>query len=228
MDMGGASRICVAHSDRDMHDKSLPKIVDQPLRQKKGVRVVTLKVTAALVLVAFTTVVLHGNWVLAVVLIGGGIGTWKLYEEQRRRRQRLSLLQEMETRSEGEFLRSVTDLLRAQGYGILKARQADTRRADLLLMMRGDESVACRLLRGRVTAEEIGKTLTAMRLHGCQRSMVITSRTVTLSARYVARQSGCVVIDRWDLAHLIMQYRQGHRVYAFQHAEARTSVRRNG
>jgi hypothetical protein len=211
-----------------MQNKPLPKIIERPLRQKKSVRTVTLKVTAALVLVAFTTVVFHGNWVLAVVLIGGGIGAWKLYEEQERHRQRLSLLQEIEARDEGEFLCSVTDLLRAQGYGILKARQADHRRADLLLMMRGDESVACRLLRRRVTAEEITHTLTAMHLHGCQRSMVITSRAVTLSARYVARRAGCIVIDRWDVVHLIMQYRQGHRVYAFQHAEARTSARRNG
>ena len=228
MDMRQVSRIYVAHSGGDMHDKSFSKMMDQRLRQKKSVRGITFKVTAALVLVTFTTVVFHGNWFLAVVLIGGGIGAWKLYEEQERRCQRLSLLQEIEVRSEGEFLRYVTDLLRAQGYGVLKARQAESRCADLLLMTRGDESVACRLLRCRVTAEEIAKTLTAMRLHGCQRSMVMTSRAVTVSARYVARRTGCVVIDRWDLVHLMRQYRQGHRVYAFQHTEAKTSARRNG
>jgi Restriction endonuclease len=211
-----------------MQNKPLPQIIEGQLRQKKSVRTFTLRATAALVLVAFTTVVLHGNWLLAVVLIGGGVGVWKLYEEQDRRRQCLDLLHETEAQSEEEFLRTVTDLLRTQGYGILKARQADHRRADLLLMTRGDESVACRTLRHRVTTDEIAKTLTAMRLYGCRRSMVITSRAVTVSARYVARRSGCVVIDRWGLVHLMMQYRQGHRVYAFQRAEERTSARKNG
>lgn len=211
-----------------MQNKPLPKISERPLRQKHGVRTVTLKVTAALLLVAFTTVVFHGNWVLAVTLIGGGIGVWKLYEEQGRYRQRLSLLREMEARNEGEFLRSMTDLLRAQGYGILNARPADHRRANLLLMMRGEESVACRLLRNRVTAQEITHTLTAMRLHGCQRAMVMTSRAVTLSARYVARRTGCIIIDRWDLVNLMKQYRQGHRVHVFQPANARPSARGNG
>ncbi len=211
-----------------MLDQAIPKIIDQRLRQKKRVRGLTFKVTAALVLVAFTTVVFHGNWFLAVVLIGGGLGAWELYEEQDRRRQRLSLLRDLETRSEEDFLRYVTDLLRAQGYGILKARQAENRRADLLLMTRGAESIACRLLRGRVTTAEIDKTLTAMRLYGCQRSMVMTSRAVTVFARYVARRAGCLIIDRWDVVQLMAQYRQGHRVYAFQSAEAKNSARRNG
>lgn len=210
-----------------MQDKPLPKIVDRHLRQKKSIRGAMLKVTAALVLVAFTTVVLHGNWFLAVLFIGG-IGAWQLYEQQERRRQRLFLLRDVEAMSEGEFLRYVTDLLRAQGYGVLKARQADTHRANLLLMTRGDESVACRTIRRRVTAEEIANTLTAMHVHGCRRAMVITNRAVTASARYGARRSGCVVIDRWGLVNLIIQHRQGHRVYAFQREEAKSSARKNG
>jgi restriction endonuclease len=211
-----------------MQDRPLPKIVDRHLRRKKSIRGAVLKVTAALVLVAFTTVVLHGNWFLAVLLIGGGIGVWQFYEEQQRRRRRLLLLRDVEAMGEGEFLRYVTDLLRAQGYGVLKARQADARRANLLLMTRGDESIACRTVRCRLTAEEIAKTLTAMHVHGCRRSMVITNRAVTAPARYVARRSGCVVIDRWDLVTLIVQYRQGHRVYAFQREEEKSSARRNG
>ena len=69
------------------------KIIIQRPWQRKDTRAVTLKVTAVLVLIAFTTVVLHGNWVLALVLIGGGGGIWQLYEEQQRRHQRLMLLQ---------------------------------------------------------------------------------------------------------------------------------------
>jgi hypothetical protein len=209
-----------------MRDEAPSKIIDQRLRQKKDVRTVMLKATAALVLVAFTTVVLHGNWLLALVLIGGGVGTWQLYEEQQRRRQRLMLLQDMEVMNEGEFLRYITALLRAQGYGVLKARQADPRRADLLLI-RGEESFACRVLRCRVTAEEITNTLTAMRVHGCRRSMVITNRAVTVSASYVARRSQCVLIDRWGLVNLVIQYRQGHRVYAFHREATKDSVSRN-
>jgi hypothetical protein len=202
------------------------KIITQRPWQKKDTRAVTLKVTAVLVLVAFTTVVLHGNWMLAVGLIGGGVGIWQLYEEQQRRRQHLMLLQNLEAMSEGEFLRYITELLRAQGYGVLKARQADAWRADLLLM-RSDESFACRVLRCRVTTEEVTNTLAAMRVYGCRRSMVITNRAVTLSARYSARRSRCVLIDQWDLVNLVLQYRQGHRVYTFQRAVTKDSASRN-
>lgn len=209
-----------------MQDRSPSKVIHQRPWQKTSIRAVTLKVTAVLVLVAFTTVVLHGNWFLALVLIGGGVGTWQLYEEQQRRRQRLSLLQNMEGMNEGEFLRYITGMLRSQGYGVLKARHADDRLAALLLT-RGDESFVCRVLRCRVTTEEITNTLTAMRVHGCRRSMVITNRAVTVSARYSARRSQCVLIDRWDLVNLVLQYRQGHRVYTFQRGVTKDSASRN-
>jgi len=202
------------------------KIITQRPWQRKDTRVVTLKVTAVLVLVAFTTVVLHGNWVLALMFIGGGVGTWQLYEEQQRRRQHLSLLQNLEGMNEGEFFHYITGMLRSQGYGVLKAQHADDRLAALLLT-RGDESFACRVLRCRVTTEEITNTLTAMRVHGCRRSMVITNRAVTMSARYNARRSQCVLIDRWELVNLVLQYRQGHRVYTFQRAVTKDSASRN-
>lgn len=204
-----------------MRERSHPKVVGQHLWLRKSTRAFALKVTAAFLLLIFVTVALHGNWELALLLIGGGTGAWHLLEAARLRYQSTVLLQDFATMRESEALHYVADLLRSQGYGVLKAGQSDDRRVDLLLM-KGEESFACKLLRHscRIKKAELVKVLTGMQMHGCRRSMVLTDQVVTSFARRAARQAGCVLVDRDGLTSLVAQYRQGHRVYAFHREEA--------
>jgi len=204
----------------DMRERSHCKVVGRHVWLRKSTRTLTLKVTAAFLLLTFTTIALHGNWITALFLIGGGMGIWQLLEAHRLRYLRTTLLQDIETMSESQFLHYAAELFRSQGYGVLKASQSDDRRVDLLLM-KGEESFACKLLRdsGRVKKAKLVRVLTGMQMHGCRRSMIVANQAVTSSARRAARQADCVLIDRDGLTSLVAQYRQGHRVYVFHREE---------
>ena len=55
--------------------------------------------------------------------------------------------------------------------------------------------------------------------------MILTNRAVSWGAARFAQSVGCLLIDRNDLVRLVLQYRQGHRVYTFQREET-TKLRR--
>jgi hypothetical protein len=186
-----------------------------------------MRAIAGVLLVVFVTMVLHGNWRLALTLIVGGSGVWWLLATIRRWRERDVILQEIVRLSDHSFLTYTADLLRAQGYGVLKVGQAGDAHGNLLLL-HGDRSIACRVLRdghylGKSAMERI---LARMKLYGCKGSMVVTDRVVTWSATRFAQRVGCIVIDRDELIRLVGQYRQGHRVYTFQRQEAAKLRRR--
>src|SRR5690242_3628582 len=123
-------------------------------------RPLSLRVIAGVVLLAFMTVALHGNWVLALVLVGGGLGGWQLSEIVRRRCEREAVLRDVAALTASDFHRYAANLLRAQGYGVLNTAQTDESQGDLLLMYR-DENFACRVLhaRGRLRKAELKRTL---------------------------------------------------------------------
>ena len=204
-----------------MKVKSPAKVVHRESWVHKPLRGGVLKVTAVFVLLVFTTMVLHGNWRLAGVLIAGGFCLWLVVESIQERRWRAVLLRHVETMEEEEFLRFMTELLRSQGYGVLKASQAVTSGIDLLTM-RGEDNFACRLLRHRcsIRRADIIATLHGMKDVGCGRGMIVSTGRVTVAARRLAQRTECVVLDRDALAHLISQYQQGHRVFTFPREEA--------
>jgi HJR/Mrr/RecB family endonuclease len=186
----------------------------------------SFRAIAGVLLLVFVTMALHGNWLLALALISSGLGVWKLSEALQRRGAREIVLQDVEALADSEFLRFVTDLLRAQGYGVLKASQPNDIQGNLLVI-HGDESLTCRVLRARrrLGKAEVARTLARMKLYGCKGSMILTSRPVSWRAARFARHVGCLMIDRTELVRLILQYRQGHRVYTFQRQEV-TKLRR--
>ena len=55
------------------------------------------------------------------------------------------MLQDVVTQTDHEFLRFASDLLRTQGYGVLKTGQPDDSQGNLLVMY-GDESLACHVV----------------------------------------------------------------------------------
>src|SRR5215510_14625629 len=80
-------------------------------------RTLIIKGTAAFLVFVFATISLHGNWPMALLWVGSGVGLWGLSDLLRRRRERAEILKDVEAMSSEEFRRYAADLLRAQGYG---------------------------------------------------------------------------------------------------------------
>jgi len=172
-------------------------------------------------LLVFATIILRGNWPLALLWVGGGAGLWGLSDLLRRQRERTEILKEVEAMSDAEFRRYAADLLRAQGYIVNRNTWSLEERRAPLLLTRGRTSFLCRLQRQeqRVGKEMVAEILAAHGVYEGARAIIITNRFFTLPARSLARRESCVLIDRRGLATLVAQHRQGHRVLTFQREE---------
>ncbi|MGH7965858.1 MAG: restriction endonuclease, partial [Candidatus Binatia bacterium] len=181
---------------------------------KNPTRMLIMKSTAAFLLFVFATILLHGNWPVALTWMSGGLGIWVLWSARQHRRARAAILGKVDAMTPEEFARYTADLLHAQGYTV---HRTFDRRVDLLLT-RGRESFACRLQRQqkKIGEDIVADALAGVTAHGCGRAMVLTNHLFTYRARSLARREGCVLIDRESLADLVAQYRQGHRVLVFQ------------
>jgi hypothetical protein len=211
-----------------MQERSRPAIVVAPRKawSSKNTRALTIKGIAAFLLLVFATVSLHGNWPVALLWVGGGIGLWGVFDALRRRREHAIILHDVDTMTDQKFLRYAADLLHAQGYSVHAVDRALDPRVDLFLSRAG-ETFACRLQRQprRVGVRVVIEVLAAQQAHRCERAMLVANQLFTYSARSLARRKGCVLIDRERLANLVTQYRQGHRVLTF-HREETPGLRR--
>jgi hypothetical protein len=190
-------------------------------RDRTG-RALVLKGTAAFLLLVFATIILHGNWPMALLWVGSGSGLWGVSALLRRKRERAEILGEVEAMSDVEFRQYAADLLRAQGYVVNRHISAiEEQRADLLLT-RGRSSFLCRLRRQeqRVGKDVVREVLAALERYEGARGIIVTNRAFTLPARSLARRERCILIDRRGLATLVAQHRQGHRVLTFQREES--------
>lgn len=204
-----------------------PVTLHRTWTDKRGLRPLIMKGTAALVLFVFTTVILHGNWPLVMTWMSGGLGLWVLWDVVQRRRIRMAVLTEADSANAEAFVHYVADLLQTQGYVVQKPTRPLDRRIDLLLT-RGKEHIACRLQRhaGKVDTQTVIETLAGMEAHGCERALVLTTQFFTRSAQALADRKDCIVIDRARLADLVRQHRQGHRVLLFPREREAGGLRR--
>ena len=205
-----------------MQERSRSTTVVKPRKVWVGrnTRPLIIRGTAVFLLLVFTTVSLHGNWPVVLLWVSGGTGLWGLLAALRRRRERALILQDVEAMTDEGFLRYAADLLRAQGYTVPPVGRSADARVDLLLT-RGRANFVCQLRRqpGRVGEGTVTEVLTAMHAHGYGRAMILANQLFTHRARRLARREGCVLVDRKGLANLVAQYRQGHRVLAFDREE---------
>lgn len=195
-------------------------VTQQQAGVRKGLRTWAVKATAALLLFVFATILLRGNWLVALFVTGGGIWAWVLYTARRHWQIRAAVLRDVDAMTEEQFRAYAAELLKTQGYAVHRANRSSDWHGDLLLT-RGKTHLFCRLYHhpGKVEKSVIVGALAGMHAHGCSRAMVVASRPFTPAARLYARQYNCVLIDRDGLAHLVMQHRQGHRVLAFPREE---------
>ena len=200
-----------------MQEPSRAVELSHKVRSGKTTRARLIKGTAICLLFVFATSALQGNWVSALVWIGGGLGIWIVWQSYTRRRERSERLHELDTMTDAEFSRYAADLLRAQGYEVAPLARSSPPGTDFLLV-RGTERRLGRVSRHTrpLTDSVITEVLSAGRAQGCDGALVLANQPFSLRTRTLARREDCILIDREDLITLVAQYRQGHRVLAFQ------------
>ncbi|MBI3248383.1 MAG: restriction endonuclease [Deltaproteobacteria bacterium] len=208
---------------RELSELSRSTLVAPPRKgwRETGWKAAGVKATAAVVLLTFLTVLFHGNWQLASALVGSGLGLWWLNETWQHYCRSMDILDEVQGMTFLEFAAYATELLRSQGYVVVKSGRLSGPQADLLLL-RGQDPVACWFLHGRqpVRVESIAAAAAAVQSHKEWRALVVSSQRLTLSAWSRARREHCLIIPRARLAVMITQYRRGHRVLTFPVEEA--------
>ena len=192
------------------------------VRSGKTTRTRLIKGTAICLLFVFATSALQGNWVSALVWISGGLGIWIVWQSHTRRRERSERLHELDAMTDAEFSRHAADLLRAQGYEVAPLARSSPPGTDFLLV-RGAERRLGRVSRHTrpLTDSVVTEALSAGHAQGCDGALVLANQPFSLRARTLARREDCILIDREDLITLVAQYRQGHRVLAFQRPQRR-------
>jgi restriction system protein len=210
-----------------MQEPSRAVELSHKVRPGKTTRSRLIKGTAIFLLFVFATSALQGNWVSALVWMGGGLGIWIVWKSYSRQRERSERLHELDTMADAEFSRHAADLLQAQGYEVTPLVRSSPPGTDFLLT-RGAERRLGRVARHArpLTENVIIKTLTASRAQGCEGALVLANQPFSLRARTLAQREDCILIDRETLATLVTQYRQGHRVLAFQRSHQGRGQRR--
>lgn len=200
-----------------MQEPSRAVELSHKTRPGKTTRTRLIKGTAIFLLFVFATSALQGNLASALVWMSGGLGIWIVWKSYTRQRDRSERLHELDIMSDAAFSRHAAELLRAQGYAVTPLVRSRPPGADFLLT-RGAERRLGRVCRHPrpLTDTVVIEALTAGHAQGCDGVLVLANQPFSLRARTLARREGCVLIDRETLATLVSQYRQGHRVLAFQ------------
>lgn len=200
-----------------MQEPSRAVELSHKVRPGKTTRTRLIKGTAIFLLFVFVTSALQGNWVGALVWMGGGLGIWIVWKSYTRQRERSERLHELDTMSDAEFSRHAADLLRAQGYEVTPLVRSSPAGADFLLTRSAERRLGRVFRHTRQLADDVVlEALTAGHAQGCDGALVLANQPFSLRARTLARREDCILIDRETLATLVTQYRQGHRVLAFQ------------
>ncbi len=194
-----------------------------PLRKKwQGQRVwpSTMRITAALLLVVFVTISLHGHWRLALAVLSCSVGFWRLNELWHRRRERLAILKNVDAMPYREFVAYAGELLHTQGYSVLSSDSTGGPQADLLLS-RGKGYIACWVLHGPRSAEVgmIARAAATVQAYEGWSAMLLASQRLTLRDWCRVCWARSMVVNRDRLARLVVQHRRGHRVITLPRKE---------
>lgn len=144
--------------------------------------------------------------VVAVVLGSDPVRNWWQRRRERKLAQRLSI-HGVDAMDGHQFERYVATMLEEQGYSVERHGGSGDRGADAIATRGGNRFVVQAKHRGpdrTVGPRTVRATRGAKGLHDCNRSMVVTNRHFTDSAKEQAGQS-CVLVDRADLAEWIEQ-----------------------
>lgn len=146
------------------------------------------------------------------LLLGAGIYSFLLLRQHTIDRALQAVdLADVDVMKGEEFERYVAALLKHQSYRVTKTPPSSDYGVDIIAR-RGGVSIAVQVKRYSKALDQkaireavAGKTV---RKYRCTEAMVVTNSTFTKAARFLANESGCILVDREVLGEWILDFRK--------------------
>ena len=155
-------------------------------------------------------------FLLITLFLGGSFYVWLTYRQQMRQKALRALqISHIDTMKGEDFERYVAELLRFQGYKTRMTPRSGDYGVDIVASKDGIKTaVQIKRYSKKLDQKPIREAVTGMavRHYGCTKAMVVTNSTFTKAAEFLAKESGCELVDRERL---------GEWVLAFQNTEFR-------
>lgn len=147
---------------------------------------------------------------LVALLLGGSFYLW-LVHRQRMRRKALRALQiaHIDAMTGEEFEEYVAELLRFQGYKTRITPRSGDYGVDIVASKDGIKTaVQIKRYSRKLDQKPIREAVAGMavRQYGCTKAMVVTNSTFTKAAEFLAKESGCELVDREKLGEWILMF----------------------
>lgn len=153
---------------------------------------------------------------LIALFLGGGLYLWLAYKQHMRRKALRALqITHIDTMTGEEFEEYVAELLRCQGYKTRMTPRSGDYGVDIIASKDGIKTaVQIKRYSKKLDQKPIREAVTGMavRQYGCTKAMVVTNSTFTKAAEFLAKESGCELVDREKLGEWILIF-QGNLTY---------------
>lgn len=147
---------------------------------------------------------------LVFLFLGGSFYVWLTYK-QRMKQKALRALQiaHIDIMTGEEFEKYVAELLRFQGYRTHMTPRSGDYGVDIVASKDGVKTaVQIKRYSKKLDQKPIREAVTGMavRQYGCTKAMVVTNSTFTKAAEFLAKESGCELVDREKLGEWILMF----------------------
>ncbi len=147
--------------------------------------------------------------ILSIFVIASGCGILLYIYQQQQRALKAIEVSDIDNMTGIEFERYLGNLLKSQGYKIAFTRVSGDFGTDIVAKLNHDTySVQAKRYTHSVDRSAISDAVAAMKVYGCNKSMVITSNYFTAMAKQFGRMNQCVLIDRNELAKWIVTFQR--------------------
>ncbi len=153
-------------------------------------------------------------FILIAIFLGGSFYLWLAYSQQRKRQAFRALqIAHIDAMTGEEFEEYVAELLRFQGYKVRMTPRSGDYGVDIVASKDGlKTAVQIKRYSKKLDQKPIREAVTGMtvRQYGCTNAMVVTNSTFTKAAEFLAKESGCELVDREKLGEWVLRF-QGNR-----------------
>lgn len=153
---------------------------------------------------------------LVVLFMGGSLYLWLAYK-QRMRQKALRALQisQVDAMTGREFEEYVAELFRFQGYKAQVTPPGGDSGGGIVVSKGGIKTaVQTKRYSKKLDQKPIREAVAGMavRKYGCTKAMVVTNSTFTKAAEFLAKESGCELVDREKLSEWILMFQDRHAI----------------